>query len=148
MRSTVTPRGGSSTWSWPGRSIGSAAVWLVAFLGEVHGAKVDLYLHQQGIDTTTPGGKALFQMMGVFAEFERAIIQERVRAGLRRARSEGKRLGRPPIDPALKERIQKALREPGRPGVRVIAKQFGIDPGTVQKISVELAGPFDANVAA
>ena len=45
--------------------------------------------------TTTPTGKALFQMMGVFAEFERAMIAERVRAGLARARSEGKRLGRP-----------------------------------------------------
>jgi DNA invertase Pin-like site-specific DNA recombinase len=56
-----------------------------------------LFLHQQGLDTTTPGSKAMFQMMGVFAEFERAMIQERVRAGLRRARSEGKQLGRPKI---------------------------------------------------
>jgi hypothetical protein len=55
-------------------------------------------LHQQGLDTTTPAGKAMFQMMGVFAEFERSMIQERVRAGLARARSEGK-LGRPPIAP-------------------------------------------------
>jgi DNA invertase Pin-like site-specific DNA recombinase len=44
--------------------------------------RIDLFRHQQGLDTTTPAGKALFQMMGVFAEFERAIIQERVRAGL------------------------------------------------------------------
>jgi DNA invertase Pin-like site-specific DNA recombinase len=51
-------------------------------------------LHQQGLDTTTPAGKAMFQMMGVFAEFERAMIAERVRAGLRRAKDEGKRLGR------------------------------------------------------
>ena len=58
-------------------------------------------LHQQGLDTTAPAGKAMFQMMGVFAEFERAIIQERVRAGLARAKSEGKRLGRPPIVPEL-----------------------------------------------
>jgi DNA invertase Pin-like site-specific DNA recombinase len=52
--------------------------------------------HQQGLDTTTPAGKAMFQMMGVLAEFERSMIQERVRAGLARVRSEGKRLGRPP----------------------------------------------------
>jgi DNA invertase Pin-like site-specific DNA recombinase len=52
-------------------------------------------LHQQGLDTTTPAGRAMFQMMGLFAEFERAIIQERVRAGLRRAKDEGKQLGRP-----------------------------------------------------
>lgn len=56
---------------------------LVGFLSELHALKVDLFLKAQGIDTTTPGGKALFQMMGVFAEFERSMIQERVRAGLR-----------------------------------------------------------------
>ena len=74
-------------------------------------------------------------MMGVFAEFERAIVQERVRAGLKRAKSEGKQLGRPRIAPELEQRIKKALATLGRPGVRVIAKQFGIDPGTVQRIS-------------
>ena len=58
---------------------------LVGFLAELHALKIDLCLKQQGIDTTTPAGKALFGMMGVFAEFERSIIQERVRAGLRRS---------------------------------------------------------------
>ena len=66
---------------------------LVGFLTEVHALGINLFLHQQGIDTTTPAGKALFQMMGVFAEFERAMIQERVKAGLERARAQGKRLG-------------------------------------------------------
>ena len=70
---------------------------LVAFLSELQASSVDLYLDRQGVDTTTPGGKALFQMMGVFAEFERAMIQERVHAGLARARKEGKRLGRPKV---------------------------------------------------
>ena len=64
---------------------------LVGFLSELHALKIDLFLRQQGLDTTTPAGKALFQMMGVFAEFERAMIAERVRAGLARARGEGKR---------------------------------------------------------
>jgi DNA invertase Pin-like site-specific DNA recombinase len=67
------------------------------------------------------------------------MIQERVRAGLTRLRDAGKRLGRPPIAPALEKRIREALATPGRPGVRVIAKQFGVDPGTVQRIS----RPFD-----
>jgi DNA invertase Pin-like site-specific DNA recombinase len=53
---------------------------LVGFLTEIHALGVNLFLHQQGVDTTTPAGKALFQMMGVFAEFERAMIQERVKA--------------------------------------------------------------------
>jgi DNA invertase Pin-like site-specific DNA recombinase len=72
---------------------------------------IDLFLHQQGLDTTTPAGKAMFQMMGVFAEFERAIIQERVRAGLARAKSEGKRLGRPPIAPELETIFQRHRRQ-------------------------------------
>jgi DNA invertase Pin-like site-specific DNA recombinase len=104
-------------------------------LAELHALKIDLCPKQQGIDTTTPAGKALFGMMGVFAEFERSMIQERVRAGLERARRQGKRLGRPPLDPRLLERIQDALKVPGRPGVRQIAKQFGVNASTVQRIS-------------
>jgi DNA invertase Pin-like site-specific DNA recombinase len=82
----------------------------------------------------------MFQMLGVFAEFERTMIAERVRAGLARARSEGKRLGRPPIAPALEKQIREALATPGRPGVRVIARRFGVDAGTVQRISRPFAG--------
>jgi DNA invertase Pin-like site-specific DNA recombinase len=63
------------------------------------------------------------------------MIQERVRTGLARARSEGKRLGRPTLPQATTDAIRAALSQPGRPGVRVIAKQFGVDPSTVQKIS-------------
>jgi len=81
--------------AWSVDRLGRSLQDLVGFLSEIHALKVDLYLHQQGLDTTTPAGKAMFQMMGVFAEFERAMIQERVRAGLRRAVSEGKQLGRP-----------------------------------------------------
>ena len=71
-------------WSWPGRSIGLAAAcktWSASCPSSTP-LGVDLFLHQQGLDTTTPAGKAMFQMMGVFAEFERSMIQERVRAGL------------------------------------------------------------------
>jgi DNA invertase Pin-like site-specific DNA recombinase len=119
--------------AWSVDRLGRSLQDLVGFLSELHALKIDLYLHQQGLDTTTPAGKATFQMMGVFAEFERAMIQERVRAGLARAKSEGKRLGRPRIAPKLEERIRKALSIPGRPGVRKIAEQFGVDPGTVQR---------------
>src|SRR5262249_44454738 len=54
----------------------------VSYRSELHALKIDLFLHQQGLDTTTPAAKAMFQMMGVFAEFERAMIQERVHASL------------------------------------------------------------------
>jgi DNA invertase Pin-like site-specific DNA recombinase len=127
--------------AWSVDRLGRSLQDLVGFLSELHALRVDLLLHQQGLDTTTPTGKALFQMMGVFAEFERAMIQERVRAGLKRARSEGKRLGRPPLSPQLEERVRKALNQPGRTeGVRKIAKRFGLSPATVQKIS----RPFEA----
>jgi DNA invertase Pin-like site-specific DNA recombinase len=64
---------------------------LVAFLGEVHGAECDLYLDRQGIDTSMPAGKAMFQVLGVFTEFERSIIVTRVRAGMAKARVHGAR---------------------------------------------------------
>jgi hypothetical protein len=126
---------------WYGRSLQD----LVSFLSELHALNIDLFLHQQGLDTTTPAGKAMFQMMGVFAEFERAMIAERVRAGLRRAKDEGKQLGRPRIAPELEKRILAALNERKRTGegVRGIAKRFGVDPSTVQRIS----RPFDGVVA-
>jgi DNA invertase Pin-like site-specific DNA recombinase len=129
--------------AWSVDRIGRSLQDLVGFLSELHALKIDLFLHQQGLDTRTPGGKAMFQMMGVFAEFERAIIQERVRAGLARARAEGKTLGRPTIPQAKEDAIRAALSQPGRPGVRKIAKQFGVNPGTVQRIS----RPFDDGAA-
>ncbi len=82
--------------AWSVDRLGRSLQDLVAFLADLQASGVDLYLHQQGLDTTTPGGKALFQMMGVFAEFERAMIRDRIHAGLSRARKQGKRLGRPP----------------------------------------------------
>jgi DNA invertase Pin-like site-specific DNA recombinase len=94
---------------------------------------VDLFLHQQGVDTTTPGGKALFQMMGVFAEFERAMIQERVKSGLERAKAQGKTLGRPPIDPEREEAIRADLRA-GRAGIMKLAAAHGVGVATVQRI--------------
>jgi DNA invertase Pin-like site-specific DNA recombinase len=129
--------------AWSVDRLGRSLQDLVGFLSELHALRIDLFLHQQGLDTTTPAGKALFQMLGVFAEFERSMIQERVRAGLRRAVSEGKRLGRPPLKPALRERILEALnaRHESGLGVRGIAKRFGIDPSTVQKLASE-ARPF------
>jgi DNA invertase Pin-like site-specific DNA recombinase len=110
--------------AWSVDRLGRSLQDLVAFLAELHSAGVDLFLQQQGLDTTTPAGKAVFQMLGVFAEFERSIIEERVRAGLRRAVSEGKQLGRPRIASDLEVRILAALRARKNTGdsVRGIAK--------------------------
>jgi DNA invertase Pin-like site-specific DNA recombinase len=87
--------------AWSVDRLGRSLQDLVGFLSELHALRIDLFLHQQGLDTTTPSGKAMFQMLGVFAEFERSMIQERVRAGLRRARDEGKQLGRPRLSARL-----------------------------------------------
>ena len=84
--------------AWSVDRLGRSLQHLVGFLGEIHSKDVDLYLHQQGIDTTTPAGKAMFQMCGVFAEFERAMIQDRVKSGLARAKAQGKTLGRPKVN--------------------------------------------------
>src|SRR4051812_17338905 len=70
---------------WSVDRLGRSLTDLLATLQELHGAGVDLYVHRQALDTRTPAGRALFQMLGVFAEFERSIIQERVRAGVARA---------------------------------------------------------------
>jgi DNA invertase Pin-like site-specific DNA recombinase len=129
--------------AWSVDRLGRSLQDLIVFLSEIHALRIDLYLHQQGLDTTTPSGKAMFGMMGVFAEFERAMIQERIRAGLARARAEGKTLGRPRVADETERAIQRALRAKDRPGVRQIAADFGVSPGTVQRISVELStAPF------
>ena len=118
--------------AWSVDRLGRSLQDLVAFLGDLHAQGVDLYLHIQGIDTTTPGGKALFQMMGVFAEFERAIIQERVCAGLAKARAQGKRLGRPKVS-SLVERSIQAARAAGK-GQLAIARELRVGVGTVRRV--------------
>ena len=118
--------------AWSVDRLGRSLQHLVEFLDEIHAKGVHLYLHQQGVDTTTPAGKALFQMSGVFAEFERAMIQERVRAGLSRAKAQGKTLGRPKIPPRTERAILKA-RQKGT-GIIAIANQVGCGVGTVQRI--------------
>ena len=132
--------------AWSVDRLGRSLQDLVSFLSELHALKVDLFLHQQGLDTTTPAGKAMYQMMGVFAEFERAMIQERVRAGLRRAKEEGKKLGRPRLAPDLEKRILDALKARKTTGdsVRKIAARFGVAASTVQTISRPFCGVSEA----
>jgi DNA invertase Pin-like site-specific DNA recombinase len=83
--------------AWSVDRLGRSLKDLVNFLDELRALNVDLFLKTQGIDTTSPSGKAMFGMLSVFADFERSIIQERVRAGLARAKRQGKVLGRPKI---------------------------------------------------
>ncbi len=123
--------------AWSVDRLGRSLQDLIGFLQELHGAGVDLYLHQQALDTTTPGGKAMFQMMGVFAEFERSMISERVKAGLARTKAKGTKLGRPRTSPRTEAQIMK-LRSKGM-GILKIGKELGVGTGTVQRV-VEQSG--------
>jgi DNA invertase Pin-like site-specific DNA recombinase len=123
--------------AWSVDRLGRSLQHLLGFLGELRAKGVDLYLHQQGVDTSTPAGKALFQMLGVFAEFERAMIVERVHAGLRRAKAQGKRLGRPRVSREVEQRIHRELGK-GR-GIRAVARKLGVGVGTVQRVKGEAA---------
>jgi DNA invertase Pin-like site-specific DNA recombinase len=126
--------------AWSVDRLGRSLQDLVGFLGELHGAGVDLYLDRQGVDTSTPAGKALFQMLGVFAEFERSIIQERIAAGIARARvvgtKSGKPIGRARIAPTKEAAIRAALAS-GK-GILKVAREFGTGSSVVQRIKAEV----------
>ena len=122
--------------AWSVDRLGRSLIDLVGVLQELHAKSVDLYLHQQGLDTSTPSGRAMFQMLGVFAEFERSMIRERVMAGLARAKAEGTRLGRPAsvADDVAKVRAIRAARETGK-SIRAIAREQGVGIGTVARLT-------------
>jgi len=118
--------------AWSVDRLGRSLSHLVAFLEDIRAVGCDIYLHTQGLDTSTPSGRAMFGMLSVFAEFERAMIVERVNAGLARARASGKRLGRRPVPKATEDKII-ALRD-AKWGMLKIAKELGIGTGTVQRV--------------
>ena len=118
--------------AWSVDRLGRSLQDLIGFLQELHESGVDLYLHQQALDTTTPSGRAMFQMMGVFAEFERSMISERVKSGLARAKSNGKILGRPKVSSKREAEILK-LRSKGM-GILKIGKELGVGTSTVQRV--------------
>ena len=105
---------------------------LVEMMEELDSKKVGMYFHQQAIDTSTPSGRAMIQMAGVFASFERSMLRERILASHARARAEGKSIGRPSqINDALKTSIN-FMREKGV-GIKKIAKELNVGVGTVYK---------------
>jgi DNA invertase Pin-like site-specific DNA recombinase len=128
--------------AWAIDRLGRSLVDLLSTIQTLEACKVDLYLDQQAIDTTTPMGKLIFQVTGAFAEFERSMIRQRVHAGLKRAVEQGKKLGRPRISTALEKRIQTQLRA-GK-GILRVAREVGVGNGTVQRIAQEMGRPFDA----
>src|SRR3954465_10677022 len=118
--------------SWSVDRLGRSLTDLLGILQSLHEKGVGLFLHQQGLDTSTTAGKAIFQMLGVFAEFERGIIRERVNAGLARAKARGTRLGRRPVKASIEARIRE-LRAEGM-GILKIGRIVGVGTSVVQRV--------------
>jgi len=123
--------------AWAIDRLGRSLVDLLGTIGHLEACGVDLYLDQQSIDTTTPMGKLVFQVTGAFAEFERTMIRQRVKAGLKRAVAQGVKLGRPKIDSATERKVRRQLAK--GIGILRVARALGIGTGTVQRIAGERA---------
>src|SRR5471032_3020326 len=118
--------------AWSVDRLGRSLTDLLGILQGLHDKGVDLFLHQQGLDTSTAAGKAMFQMLGVFAEFERGIIRERVNAGLARAKANGTKLGRRPVKPSVEASIRE-LKARGM-GMLKIGRTLGVGTSVVQRV--------------
>lgn len=134
MLKAITRREFDMVAAWSVCRLGRSLQHLVGLLGDLDARGVDLYLHVQALDTSTPSGKAMFQMLGVFAEFERSIISERVRAGLARS---GKKGGRPRLDADKAERIRRSLAT--GTSINATAKKLRVGVGTVHRLKQQMA---------
>ena len=132
MLKAVNARDFDMVAAWSVDRLGRSLTDLLSILQGLHDKGVDLFLHQQGLDTSTTAGKAMFQMLGVFAEFERGIIRERVNAGLARARAKGTKLGRRRVKPDVEKRILN-LRKAGM-GILKIGRELGVGTSVVQRV--------------
>ncbi len=123
--------------AWSVDRLGRSLQDLVGFLADIQAKGCDLYLHQQAVDTSTPSGRMLFQMLAVFAEFERSIITSRINAGLARARANGVQFGRPNLSLERRTKVQKALKN--GLSIRQAAKATGTSTASVQRIKRSMA---------
>ena len=121
--------------AWAIDRLGRSLSDLLGTIQHLEACGVDLYLDQQAIDTTTPMGKLVFQIAGAFAEFERAMIRQRINAGLKRAVAQGVKLGRPRIDGTTERKVRKQLAK--GVGILKVARSLGVGTGTVQRIANE-----------
>jgi DNA invertase Pin-like site-specific DNA recombinase len=123
--------------AWSIDRLGRSLIDLLNTVQSLEAYGVDLYLDQQNIDTTTPTGRLTFQITGAFAEFERSMIRQRVKLGLKRAKAQGKQLGRPAIGVELERKARRELRK--GTGILKVAKMVGLGTGTVHRIKREMA---------
>jgi DNA invertase Pin-like site-specific DNA recombinase len=126
--------------AWSVDRLGRSLKDLVSLLSDLQAKGVDLFLYQQGLDTSTPSGRAMFQMLGVFSEFEAAMIRDRVRTGVARAKrngtKSGKAIGRPRVADGKVIEVRKLLSD--GMGILRVAKKIGLGTGTVARISEEM----------
>lgn len=137
LLSDATRRKFDVVMSWAIDRLGRSLIDLLGTIQELEACGVDLFLEQQAIDTTTPAGKLMFQVCGAFAEFERSMIRQRVKLGLKRAVAAGTRLGRPTLDAALERKVQAELAK--GTGILKVAKKLGLGTGTVHRIKQAMA---------
>src|ERR1700738_4591025 len=137
MMKAVNARAFDMVAAWSVDRLGRSLTDLLGILQDLQEKGVDLFLHQQGLDTSTTAGKAMFQMVGVFAEFGRGIIRERVNAGLARARAKGTKLGRRPVESSVEAQIRE-LRAKGD-GILKIGRALGVGTSVVQRVVLETA---------
>ncbi len=128
--------------AWSVDRLGRSLKDLVSLLSDLQAKGVDLFLFQQGLDTSTPSGRAMFQMLGVFSEFEASMIRERVRMGVARAKRLGTKSGRPIGRPRLDKDREGAAKELllGGMGILKVARALKLGTGTVARISAQLKG--------
>lgn len=124
---------------WALDRLGRSLVHLLNIAQELDAAHVDLFLHQQAIDTTSPTGRFFFHVMGAMAEFERGMIVERVKAGLVRAKKEGKRVGRPKIGHEKAQQVRIGLNRGET--MREISERLGISVGAIAGIKKAASAP-------
>jgi DNA invertase Pin-like site-specific DNA recombinase len=122
---------------WSIDRLGRSVLHVANALAELDAAGIRLYCDQQSIDSSTPMGRAMIQMASIFGEQERAILRDRVIAGLNRVRQEGKRLGRPKVAPKVEDAIRRHLRAGN--GILKVARIVGCGSGTVQRVKREMA---------
>jgi DNA invertase Pin-like site-specific DNA recombinase len=128
---------------WKLDRFGRSLRHLVNAIADLEAVGVAFISLRDNLDLTTPSGRLMFQIIGAMAEFERSLIQERVRAGLRNAKAKGRRLGRPEV--VVDKNAISALREAGH-SWRDVAEKLGIGVGTAHRIaqrrSKNLCGGF------
>ena len=121
---------------WDVSRLGRSLQHLVEFLNDVNSLGINLYIHQSGLDTSTPSGRMMFQMVGVFSEFERSMISERVKLGLQRVQKQGRRLGRPKtVTGELRDKVCHLL-DQGR-SYNFINRELGTPKSTISRIKNE-----------